>query len=125
MKTNALVTINEIVEGIQMMTEIPEEHGFRIEQLVINAVKELNLLILDEGRAVEKYTMDSNYIIAMPSDLIRLNGACIPIDGELFGTFFNDVIMFENKGLIPSGLSLDDQLVEITELKDHPWFCPT
>jgi len=29
--------------------------------------------------------------------------------------------MFENKGLIPSGLSLDDQLVEITELKDHPW----
>jgi CTP synthase len=28
---------------------------------------------------------------------------------------------FEQKGLIASGLSLDDRLVEITELKDHPW----
>jgi CTP synthase len=28
---------------------------------------------------------------------------------------------FEQKGLIASGLSLDNRLVEITELKDHPW----
>jgi CTP synthase len=28
---------------------------------------------------------------------------------------------FESKGLIASGLSLDNQLVEIVELKDHPW----
>ena len=27
----------------------------------------------------------------------------------------------EQKGLIPSGLSLDNQLVEIAELRDHPW----
>ncbi len=28
----------------------------------------------------------------------------------------------ENKGLIISGLSPDERLVEIVELKDHPWF---
>ncbi|HOJ37656.1 MAG TPA: CTP synthase [Ignavibacteriales bacterium] len=29
---------------------------------------------------------------------------------------------FQNKGMILSGLSPDEQLVEIIELKDHPWF---
>ena len=29
---------------------------------------------------------------------------------------------FENKGMIFSGLSPDDQLPEIIELKNHPWF---
>jgi CTP synthase len=28
---------------------------------------------------------------------------------------------FEQKGMVASGLSLDNRLVEITELKDHPW----
>jgi CTP synthase len=28
---------------------------------------------------------------------------------------------FEQKGFVASGLSLDNRLVEITELKDHPW----
>ena len=28
---------------------------------------------------------------------------------------------FEQKGLVASGVSLDNKLVEITELKDHPW----
>jgi len=83
-KTSALITINDITEGIMAMTDVPEEYGFRVEQLVIDAVKELNLLVLDEGRVVEKKTMDSNYLLAMPSDLIRLNGACIPVNGELW-----------------------------------------
>ena len=29
---------------------------------------------------------------------------------------------FENKGMIFSGLSPDNKLPEIIELKDHPWF---
>jgi CTP synthase len=29
---------------------------------------------------------------------------------------------FENKGMIFSGMSPDDKLPEIIELKNHPWF---
>jgi len=29
---------------------------------------------------------------------------------------------FESKGMIISGISPDERLVEIIELKDHPWF---
>ncbi len=111
MKTNALITINEIVEGIQMMTEIPEEHGFRIEQLVIDAIKELNLVALDEGRAVEKKTMDSNYLLSMPSDLIRLNGACIPVNGELWPLTVERQ-MVPTTSLTDGAVTLDDDYGE-------------
>jgi CTP synthase len=32
---------------------------------------------------------------------------------------------FENNGMLPSGVNPDNQLVEIVELKDHPWFVAT
>ena len=32
---------------------------------------------------------------------------------------------FENKGMVISGISPDERLVELIELKDHPWFIAT
>ena len=37
-----------------------------------------------------------------------------------FNNAFKDVLA--EKGLVYSGVSPDDSLVEIVELKDHPWF---
>ncbi|MCP4264306.1 MAG: CTP synthase [Candidatus Brocadiaceae bacterium] len=37
-----------------------------------------------------------------------------------FNNKYRDV--FANKGMICSGLTIDNELVEIIELKDHPWF---
>jgi CTP synthase len=37
-----------------------------------------------------------------------------------FNNKYRDV--FENKGMICSGLTIDNELVEIIEMKDHPWF---
>ena len=40
----------------------------------------------------------------------------------IYHAFFNRCRKFEKKGMIFSGLSPDNQLPEIIELKNHPWF---
>lgn len=37
---------------------------------------------------------------------------------------FNNIYLndFESRGMVPSGINTKDNLVEIVELKDHPWF---
>jgi CTP synthase len=37
---------------------------------------------------------------------------------------FNNAYLdaYENAGMIPSGINTKDNLVEIMEIKDHPWF---
>ena len=47
------------------------------------------------------------------------------IAGDVIGSRFEFNNQFreplEQQGLIPSGLSPDNRLVEIVEIKDHPW----
>ena len=50
----------------------------------------------------------------VPEDAVKVHG--------FTGEFLKDKDKFEKKGMIFSGLSPDNKLPEIVELKNHPWF---
>lgn len=82
--TGALATIREVVDGILLKSELPESRAVQITQIVIDGYRELNLVVRDEGRIVELFTMDSNYIIYMPDDLIKVNDIFVPRDNSIW-----------------------------------------
>lgn len=82
--TGALATIREVVDGILIKSELPESRSVQIKQIVIDGYRELNLIVRDEGRVQELFTMDSNYIIYMPDDLIKVNDIFVPRDNMIW-----------------------------------------
>lgn len=82
--TSALATIREIVDGILFKANLPEGRAVQIKQMVIDGYRELNLVVRDEGQVVKLFTMDDNYIILMPDDLIKLNDVFVPKNNALW-----------------------------------------
>lgn len=79
-KSGALATIREIADGILMKSSIPESKAVQVKQLVIDGYRELNLVVSDEGRVRSLATMDDNYIIDLPDDLLVLNDVFVPYE---------------------------------------------
>lgn len=84
MDTSALITLDQIVEEILLLSELPQKYYVRIKQLAIKGYKEMNLTTIPEGVRIEKFTMDSNYIIYLNDDIIQVNNVYVPIDGKLW-----------------------------------------
>lgn len=82
--TDAIVTIRSIVEGIFLTSELPEGYDIKMTQLAINGYRELNLVVLPEGRTIDKFTMDSNEIIYLTDDVIHINAVYVPLEGQLW-----------------------------------------
>lgn len=91
--TSALITFDQLIQGMMLKGEHQESDYNRMIQISIDGYRELNLTVLPEGRNIEKFTMDSNYIIYMPDDLILVNRICVPIDGELWPLTKRDSIV--------------------------------
>lgn len=91
--TDALITIDDIVEGMLLKGEHPESYEVKMKQMAIDGYRELNLVTLPQGRAVEKFTMDSNDIIYMPNDMILVNRVAVPYEGRMWSlTLERDMI---------------------------------
>jgi hypothetical protein len=82
--TDSLVTIRSIIEGLFLTTELPEGYDAKMTQLAINGYRELNLVVLPGGRTIEKFTMDSNYIVYMNDDMTHINAVCVPLEGAMW-----------------------------------------
>lgn len=82
--TSALMTFDQLIQGMLLKSELPESYYSRMLQLAIDGYREMNLTVLPEGRNIEKFDMDSNYIIYMPDDMILLNRAMVDIDGSMW-----------------------------------------
>ena len=83
-RTGALATIKEITDGILLKSTIPESKAVQVMQMVIDGYRELNLVVCDEGRVRELRTMDDNYIINLPDDLLKLNDIYIPYQNGIW-----------------------------------------
>lgn len=84
MNSSALATIKEISDGILLKTGLPEHKAVQVDQLTRDGYRELNLYVLDEGRVIDLFTMDSNYIIPFPDDCIKINDIYVPRNGEVW-----------------------------------------
>lgn len=84
MDTSALFTIDQIVKEILLLSGLKEKEYIRIKQLVIKGYKELNLTTIPNGVKLEKFTMDSNYIIYLNDDIVNVDNVYVPIDGKLW-----------------------------------------
>lgn len=82
--TGALATLREVSDGILLKAGIPDGRSVQVKQMVIDGYKELNLILLDEGRVVELYEMDENFIILMPDDLVTLNDIYVPKNNAIW-----------------------------------------
>lgn len=82
--TGALATLREVSDGILLKAGIPEGRSVQVKQMVIDGYKELNLILLDDGRVVELFEMDDNLIILMPDDLVTLNDVFVPRDNVIW-----------------------------------------
>lgn len=90
--SSALATIKEIVDGILFKSELPESKGAVIDQIVRDGYRKLNTKVLDEGVVIGLFTMDSNLIISLPSDLIKLNDVFVPYDNGVWSLTRNKLI---------------------------------
>lgn len=77
----ALVTIKSIVEEAIWLARKDQNEYNRFFQYAINGFRRLNTFNIDNVKT-EKLVMDSNHIIAMPSDLIKLIDVSVPIKGK-------------------------------------------
>lgn len=82
--TSALITFDQLVQGMMLKGSHPESDYVRMLQIAIDGYREMNLINLPEGRNIEKFDMDSNYIIYMPDDLITVNRVMLSIDGKMW-----------------------------------------
>jgi len=82
--TDSIVTIRSIVEGMFLLSELPEGSDMKMTQLAINGYRELNLVVLPEGRTIDKFTMDSNEIIYLNDDVTHINAIYVPLEGQLW-----------------------------------------
>lgn len=82
--TGALATIREVTDGILFKAGIPEGRAVQIKQFVIDGYKELNLVVLADGRVQELFTMDENLIVLLPDDFIKLNDVFVPKDNAIW-----------------------------------------
>lgn len=91
--TSALITFDQLVQGMMLKGVHPESDYTRMIQIAIDGYRELNLTVLPDGRSIEKFTMDSNNIIYMPDDMILVNRVCIPSDGVMWPLTNNEEIV--------------------------------
>lgn len=91
--TDSLVTIRSIVQGMFLLSELPEGYDIKMTQLAINGYRELNLVVLPDGRTVDKFTMDSNNIIYLNDDVTHINAIYVPYEGELWPLTLRDTIV--------------------------------
>lgn len=82
--SSALATVKEIVDGIIFKAELPEGRGAVVDQIVRDGYRKLNTKVLDEGRVIGLFTMDSNLIIPFPSDCIKINDIFVPRNNEVW-----------------------------------------
>lgn len=83
-KTGALATIMEIADGILLKSKLPEGKSVQIKQMLIDGYRELNLVVSDEGRIRALFTMDENFIIDLPDDLLILNDVFVPYENGIW-----------------------------------------
>lgn len=84
MDTSALITLDQIVDEILLLSGLPQSKFPQIKQLAIKGYREMNLTTIPEGVRIEKFTMDDNYIIYLNDDIIQVNNVYVPIDGKLW-----------------------------------------
>lgn len=116
--TSALITFDQLIQGMMLKGGHLESDYTRMVQIAIDGYRELNLTVLPEGRNVEKFTMDTNYIIYMPDDLIMVNRICVPLDGLLWPLTNNEKIV-PTTSLVGGAETLDTEDgegVDITSL---------
>jgi hypothetical protein len=91
--TDAITTIDNIVEGMFLKSDLPEGYEAKMKQIAIEGYREMNIVALSQGRATEKFTMDSNYIVYMPDDMMLVNRVAVPYNGEMwFLTLERDMV---------------------------------
>lgn len=81
----ALITLKDIVEEFRLKSKLPKIEYANLKQIAIRGYQRLVFLIIPQGRVVEKYTMDSNKILALPDDLVELNAVYVP---DAYGEFW-------------------------------------
>ena len=77
---SGLVSIKDIVKETVWLAEKGEGKYNRFLQLAINGYRELNKQYYKNTKRV-KLTMDSNYIIPFPSDMVMAVNIFVPVDG--------------------------------------------
>jgi len=83
-KSGALATLKEVSDGILLKSNIPESKAVQVKQFVIDGYRELNLVVSDEGRVRDLFTMDDNYIIELPDDLLVLYDIYVPYENGIW-----------------------------------------
>ena len=124
-----------VIEFARNVANLKDAHSTEFEKSTKHPVIALITEWINKTGDVEQRSEDSDL-----GGTMRLGGQeCILVEGtrvrELYGKdtiverhrhryeFNNDYLeQLENAGLVVAGKSIDDNLVEVVELKDHPWF---
>jgi len=75
--TSALIELKNIVEEFRLKSKLPQVEYANLKQLAIRGYQRLSWMILPQGRVVVKTVMNSGNMLAMPDDLVELNGVHI------------------------------------------------
>jgi hypothetical protein len=92
--TNAIVTLQSVVDGMIFKQWFTKDYEPLLMAHIIDAYTQLNLIAIEEeGNVIEKNEMDSNDIIYLSDDVIRVNKVCIPLNGKLWPLTIEDDIV--------------------------------
>lgn len=90
---DSLVKLSSIVKETLYFAERPDSYYKRFYQHAINGYRELAKFHLADCVRTVKKTMDSNYIIAFPDDMLQWLRVSIAVDGEKWPlTYKSDMI---------------------------------
>jgi hypothetical protein len=78
----ALISAKSVVLEIKDNLRAPEGDYWRIWNMLVNVYRDVNLYHTQEAR-LSKQTMDNNYIIYYPDDMVDLVSVYVPYEGKM------------------------------------------
>lgn len=83
--TSGLITIKNVVDGFMFKTRADSSDFKLLYQLACEALIELNLWVLEDGRNLVKLNMTGNdiYIVDLPDDYLKFIAIGVPVNGKL------------------------------------------
>lgn len=82
--TSALVTLDQVVEGLLGLTGRPETQYIKMKELAIRCYSELNITTLPSATRIDKFEMDFNNVVSLPSCIIQVDSVYVPVNGQLW-----------------------------------------
>jgi hypothetical protein len=91
--TSSQITLDKIVNQLLLFSELPKNKFVAFKQLAIRGYRELNITTLQEGVYYTWNTLDSNYIVALDDEVVKVIDVFVPVNGEMWSLTRQDTIV--------------------------------